>query len=104
MLPRNRSRSVKRVFVRTQSGRNVIHFKKERPHRAHCRICGAVLGGVNSVRGVAKSEKVPTRIFAGQLCAGCAGEIVKIRSRVALGEMKIEEASLAQREFVKMMK
>lgn len=103
-LPRNRSKSAKRMSVRTPTGRNVLHFKGKRPGRISCRICGAVLGGVNNSRRAAKSEKTPTRVFAGQLCAGCTAEVVKIKSRVALGEMKAEDASIAQREFVKMLK
>jgi len=104
VLPRNRSRSAKRVFKRTPTGRNVLHYKKRRLRMPLCRLCGAGLGGVNNSRRASKSEKVPTRIFAGQICAGCTAEIVKMKSRVALGEMKLEDASMAQREFIKMLK
>jgi large subunit ribosomal protein L34e len=95
---------VKRVFTRTPTGRGVIHYKAERPSKLACRICGSLLGGVNNARRGAKSKRVPTRVFAGQLCAGCTAKIVTMKSRIALGEMKPEDASQAQREFIRMLK
>ncbi len=103
-LPRNRSRSGKRMPTRTPNGKNVEHYKSKRPGRLGCRICGAVLGGVKNSRRASASEKTPTRIFAGQLCAGCASEVIKMKSRIRIGEMRAEEASHAQREFIKMLK
>ena len=102
MIPKNRSRSVKRVFVRTPSGRRTTHFKRKRGKRVLCRICGRVLGGVRNVRGIAASEKVPERIFAGTLCAGCTSELVALKARLEAGEQKIQ-LSLAQRDFLRQM-
>jgi len=100
-LPKNRLGSVKRVFRRAPTGRTVVHYKKPTKAWVKCRLCGAILGGVKDSRRAAKSEKVPSRLFAGQLCAGCVAEIVKARARIRAGEARPEDYSFMQGEFIR---
>jgi len=100
-LPKNRLRSVKRVYRRTPAGQITTHYKKPTKAWVRCRLCNVILGGVKDSRRVAKSEKVPSRMFAGQLCAKCVAEIVKARARIHAGESKPENYSFAQSEFIK---
>lgn len=73
---RRRSRTFRRVFVRTPGGRNVIHYKARKPSRSHCANCGTVLQGMKAIKSRAlsalpKTEKRPERPYGGQLCSGC---------------------------------
>lgn len=71
-----RSRSFRRISVRTPGSRVVIHFVKRKPKPAHCSKCGAVLKGITRERpykaqNMAKTMKRPERPYAGILCSGC---------------------------------
>ena len=100
-LPMKRLRSsTKRVFRRTPTGKVVMHAKKPTRDWVKCRICGAILGGVNDSRKMSKSKKLPTRIFAGQLCSGCVADVVKARVRIRTGDSKPEDYPFVLRGFI----
>jgi large subunit ribosomal protein L34e len=70
-----KSRSLRRVFVRTAKHTKLVHAKRK-PSKAHCANCGAVLHGVASQRPykmskLSKTEKRPDRPYAGMLCSRC---------------------------------
>jgi large subunit ribosomal protein L34e len=104
VAPRLRSKSAKRVATRTPAGRRSLRFKAKRPARLACRLCGAQLGGVKNARGLPKSAKVPSRMFAGELCGRCTSGLVSLKARIAQGAAKPEEARLAQQKYLRMMK
>jgi len=84
--PKHRSRSVKKRQVRTPGGRTVTHYKKKKPSKHKCGRCGKVLAGVPSriqseIRKLSKSEKVPSRVYAGDLCADCVDSLIRYRTR-----------------------
>lgn len=69
---RFRSRTYARKRVVTPGGRNVLRHTLRKPKKAHCAETGEVLHGVArgrpaQVKKLAKSERVPSRPFAGQL-------------------------------------
>jgi large subunit ribosomal protein L34e len=73
--PSRRSRSLRRIHVRTAKGSRLVYAKRK-PSRAHCAVCGQVLHGVASERPykmskMPKTEKRPDRPYAGQLCSRC---------------------------------
>ena len=41
-----RSRTFRRVFVKTPGGNTVLHYRRRKPNKAHCAACGKVLLGV----------------------------------------------------------
>ncbi|QOR94750.1 50S ribosomal protein L34e [Thermosphaera chiliense] len=74
--PMLRTRSWRRVSVRTPSGRVVVHYEKRRPGVAKCSVCGKPLNGVPSLRPskmskLAKTEKRPERMYGGVVCPDC---------------------------------
>jgi large subunit ribosomal protein L34e len=99
--PKDRSRSVKRVFSRTPGGKTVLHFKAGKTRRGACRLCSGILGGVEITPGIAKSKKVPSRMFAGQLCGRCCAKIIKMKSRIELGDFAPENATLQEKAFLR---
>lgn len=75
-----------KVKVRTPGGRTIVHEKKPRPKKAHCGRCGKPLGGVESripsqMGKLAKSEKIPTRKYAGVLCGSCVENLLRYKVR-----------------------
>jgi len=84
--PMLRSRSRKKVKKRVPGGRTVTHFREGKPKRKVCGRCGKQLSGVPSavssvMRNLAKSEKVPTRPYAGVLCPDCVERLVAYATR-----------------------
>jgi len=76
-MPRKsrRSRSLRRIHVRTTKGSKLVYAKRK-PSKAHCANCGATLHGVASLSPykmakLSKTERRPERPYAGQLCSKC---------------------------------
>ena len=75
--PNKRSRSLRRVYIKTPGGKNKILYKIRKPKQAHCANCGIMLHGVphnvsSIIRNLSKSKKHPKRIFGGNLCYNCS--------------------------------
>ncbi|MBI4453269.1 50S ribosomal protein L34e [Candidatus Woesearchaeota archaeon] len=84
--PRYRSRSLRRVFVRTPSGKSVLHYRKRKPSKAQCGNCGALLKGVPRERpfkmqNMPKTHKRPERPYGGVLCSKCTRIKIKAMAR-----------------------
>ncbi|MDW8043662.1 MAG: 50S ribosomal protein L34e [Nitrososphaerota archaeon] len=80
-----RTRSIRRVKVRTPSGRTAVHYEPERPNPRRCGSCGRPIAGVprDDVRPVPKSQKRVSRYHGGNVCHECL-------------ERRIEEAVVAE--------
>lgn len=81
-----RTRSKKKVKVRTPGGATVTHFKSKKPAKAACGRCEGRLGGVpnriqSESRGLRPSERTPNRPYAGVLCERCLDELVRYVNR-----------------------
>lgn len=86
VAPRHRTRTLKRVKVRTPGGRVVIHYKKKKPNKAKCANCKKPLSGVprlrsNELRKLSKTEKRPERPYGGYLCSECMRKLMKEKAR-----------------------
>jgi large subunit ribosomal protein L34e len=81
--PALRSRSLRRVFVRTPGGRTVIHYERKKNGEAHCAICGRRLNAVptNEIYKFSKTEKRPERPFGGTICHTCLEQLIKKAAR-----------------------
>ena len=74
--PKHRSRSLRRVYVRTPGSKVTIHYRKRKPSKAKCGGCGAVLRGIvrelpSKMRNLPKTKKRPERPYGGALCSKC---------------------------------
>ncbi|MCD6522863.1 MAG: hypothetical protein J7K68_03865 [Candidatus Diapherotrites archaeon] len=67
-----------------------------------CAICGAKLHGVSN-KG-SKTQKRPTRIFAGVLCHRCVRELVTIKTRIKNNTIKEEDVDPRFIPYLKQMK
>ncbi|MBI2668485.1 50S ribosomal protein L34e [Candidatus Woesearchaeota archaeon] len=83
---RFRSRTLRRVHVRTPSGRTTIHYRQRKPSKAHCGNCRRPLAGVprerpKAMQNLPKSSKRPERPYGGVLCSACMRSLFKQRAR-----------------------
>ncbi len=82
----HKSRTMRRVFVKTPGSRTVLHYRLRKPSKAICARCGTVLAGTASQRpykmmNMAKSKKRPERPFGGVLCSRCMRAEIKAKAR-----------------------
>ncbi|PIO01857.1 50S ribosomal protein L34e [Candidatus Micrarchaeota archaeon CG_4_10_14_0_2_um_filter_60_11] len=102
-------RRMKKRYKRSLSGAVVLKFKRPKPARRVCALCGGVLHGVlrrrpSDLRKTSKSQRAPTRMFAGVLCGSCVALIVKDRARMKAGSATEKDVPLTRLKFVKQLK
>lgn len=95
MLPRFRSKSVRKIARRVRAGKAPFRYKRKLGRMACCSICGSKLSW-----GRAKSMRRPSRIFSGALCSRCSFEMLKFAGKIKGGQMKLEDVDLGSRKFV----
>ena len=74
--PSKKSRSLRRIYVKTPGGRTTIHYKYSKPKAAKCSKCRAKLSGIvrerpYKMKNIAKSRKKVNRPYGGALCSKC---------------------------------
>lgn len=79
---RFKSRTFRRVFRRTPGARTSLQYRKRKPSKAKCGLCGALLSGVPRERSfkmmrLPKTAKRPERPFGGVLCSKCMRKKIK---------------------------
>jgi large subunit ribosomal protein L34e len=92
VAPNKRSRSKRRVFVKTPSGKVVKHYRARKPNQGRCPVTGEVIKGVPRVsaakmHNMAKSKKRPQRPFGGALSSRAARRIIIDETR-ALAQLE----------------
>ena len=92
VAPRHRSRSKRRVYVKTPSGKNKIHYKNRKPKLGHCPVTGETLKGVprlsaTKMHNCAKTKKRPQRPFGGVLSSKAMRRVIVEEAR-ALAELE----------------
>lgn len=83
---RHKSRTFRRIAVKTPGARNIIHYKKRKPQAAKCGSCKATLKGVPrerpyKMRNMPKTAKRPERPFGGVLCSKCSRKKIVMMHR-----------------------
>lgn len=76
VAPRFRSRSFRRIFVKTPGGNTVLRHERRKPGKAVCSECGLILAGVPreipaKIKKLSKTERRPQRPYGGVLCSKC---------------------------------
>jgi large subunit ribosomal protein L34e len=80
--PALRSRSLRRIKVRTPGNNLVTQYKYRKPKIAKCAICKKPLQGVPrlnaaDMRKLAKTKRRPERPYGGNLCSGCMRTLLR---------------------------
>ena len=81
-----RSRSLRKIKVKTPGGNVVTHFRRKKPSKAHCAGCGDVLKGVprerpTKMQNMPKTAKRPERAYGGVLCSKCSRALFKEKAK-----------------------
>ena len=76
----------RKIRVRLPSSKVKIHYEKKKQKRMHCAVCKKPLLGMPNVRffklhSLPKSQKRPSRPYAGTLCSRCLREKLKEKVR-----------------------
>jgi len=91
MKPYQRSRSVRKIFKKTPSGRTVIHTKRrEKGKENKCEICGV------SISRMRKNG----RVFGGMICHRCISRILAYYTRILDGVLSIEDVDIKYRKYI----
>ena len=82
---RFKSRTFRRIKVKTPGSKTVTHYRKRKPSKAKCAECGDALKGVPRERPykmarLSKTQKRPERPYGGVLCSKCAR--IKIKENI----------------------
>jgi large subunit ribosomal protein L34e len=96
--PMHRSTSMKERKVRMRSGKMVLHWARKKVSQPHCAICAGELNGI-SIHG-GKSRRTNSRAFGGVLCANCTANVIKMRSRIESGELKLDDIRMKEKAYV----
>tara|TARA_Y100000310_G_scaffold345598_1_gene467052 strand:- start:2477 stop:2767 length:291 start_codon:yes stop_codon:yes gene_type:complete len=81
---KHKSRTFRRVKVKTPGGDNKIHYRKRKIGKLVCGDCGKQLHGIPSLiqskfMDLPKTKKRPQRPFGGVLCSSCSRKEVVSR-------------------------
>jgi large subunit ribosomal protein L34e len=94
-MPRgmHKSRTLRKVFVKTPGGKTTLHYRKRKPSKAVCASCKTQLAGVPRERpykmmNLPKTAKRPERPYGGVLCSPCTRKLMKEKARQAVEEKK----------------
>jgi len=79
---KHKSRTLRRVFVKTPSGKNVVHYKKRSLSIRKCSSCKKPLQGIpkliqSKFKSLSKTKKRPSRPYGGVLCSACSRKKIK---------------------------
>ena len=71
-----RTRSLRRVKIRTPGGKLKISYRQRKPSKAKCMICKKQLPGIPreipvKLKKLSRTQKRPSRPYAGMLCSSC---------------------------------
>ena len=85
--PYKRSRSLRRLQVKTPGGRTALHYEERKPGKAKCGNCGILLKGVPRERPLKKhklpkTKKRPERPYGGNLCSKCMRSLIVENARL----------------------
>jgi large subunit ribosomal protein L34e len=83
---RKKSRTFRRVKVKTPGGETKVQYKRRKPSKAKCSECKAILTGVaralpGKMKKMPKTKKRPTRPYGGVLCTKCTRKKITQKAR-----------------------
>ena len=96
--PRTRTRRLIKKAKRTPGKRISVRYVKKGGARQRCSACGTVMGSIRS--SGAKNKKAQARIYGGNLCHPCLGQVLKYGARVKSKAIKLEEVPIKYRGLI----
>ena len=83
---KHKTRTVRRVYRKTPSGKVKVHYKQKLTGKATCGSCGKILPGTltapkSVMKNTAKTKKRPERPYGGVLCSECMRRTIIKKAR-----------------------
>jgi len=83
---KHKSGRFRKIFVKTPSGKNVIHYRRRKPSKTICGNCKVQLAGVpnllpSKLRNMPRTAKRPERPYGGVLCSKCTRTLLQQKAR-----------------------
>lgn len=99
----------KKKKYRPVSGKVKVKYGEKKHKGKRCRVCGITLQGVaggrkSKLKKFSKSEKRPSRVFAGVLCSGCCALAVEEKVKQKYFGKKGEEMPFELKQYVEVLK
>ncbi|RLF24266.1 MAG: 50S ribosomal protein L34e [Thermoprotei archaeon] len=84
--PTHRSRSWRRIYLRTPGGRTTVHYERRKVNPPRCAICKQPLNMPRMDRKAAREGfRTPGRPYAGCVCPKCLRDAIKRAVRIISG-------------------
>ncbi|MCX8166623.1 MAG: 50S ribosomal protein L34e [Candidatus Micrarchaeota archaeon] len=100
--PKNRSRSMRKLYRKLPSGKTVTRFKrKNSENMQRDAITKEPLQGTSNSRKLSKSEKSVTRKYGGYLSHRNVQKIMEYATLIEQGELSLKDVPLSMRKYVK---
>ncbi|MEM3609467.1 MAG: hypothetical protein QW076_00965 [Candidatus Anstonellales archaeon] len=100
--PKNRSRSVRKLFKRLPSGKTEIRFKNRKSKSIQRdAVTKEPLQGVSNDKSLSKSERTVSRRYGGHLSHKTVQQIIEYATLIEQGEMALKDVPLSLRKYVK---
>lgn len=83
--------------------KTVIQYKKAKKGKKKCAVCSKRLQGTatsEKERKLSKTQKRPSRIFGGVLCANCTVKMIEEAVKVKVGVKSLEKIDLSVKKYV----
>ena len=98
--PSHKSTHLRKIFYRTPGGKTKTRYERKKMKKVSCAVCGVLLQGVSSEKKLSKTRKRPGRKFAGNLCANCVKEIIKLKTRLEEKQISLPDIDPKYRKFL----
>lgn len=81
-----KSGRLRKIFVKTPSGKVNVQFRQRKPSKAICGMCKTELAGVPrelpaKMANMPKTAKRPERPYGGVLCSACTRKLLQQKAR-----------------------
>jgi ribosomal protein L34E len=93
----------KKKFYRTPGGETRVKFFKGKPSKKHCALCSRELAGTTNAKDeqkLSKSERRPSGMFGGVLCAKCRASVQEEAAKIYAGVKDINGVEVRLRRYV----
>ena len=91
VAPRFRSRRLIRKNIRIPGGSVVLRYKRRKPGKPQCSMCGEYLKGVgrgiiSKIGKLSKTERRPERPYGGVFCSKCMRKVMIDKAKKLVAE------------------
>ncbi|MBS3060801.1 MAG: hypothetical protein J4432_04820 [DPANN group archaeon] len=96
----HRNKRLRNISYRTPGNDTRKRYVRKVTTIVKCGNCKTALHGATSLKSASKTQKTPTRVYAGELCHTCTEQILKIKTRINEKTLAIESVEPRYRKYI----